>query len=338
MRHVEPDALPGGFYKWTSPHDKLLVSRSLDEIGSILRREVGPQQYEIRAGSKSFAAKIQFKQLGDLMLTSAWFAPAMSIISTPSRPYYTLFFRLYGNSEYSCHRSVFVTSPSCGAILPGMRPLRVRTREDWHVFGTRLNPGAIERELSSMLARPIQRPVEFDPKVDFESGAGVVLKRMLMRIYQEAGRPNFASTLAAAQLERSLITLLLEGLKHNYSRLVNGPDRNIAPWQVRAVEEFIREHAAQAISLGRLASVGGASARSLQYAFRVCRGYSPMEFLRRVRLERACEDLRNPGLQQTVTDVAMRWGFLHLGRFAVEYRKHFRESPSDTLRRSLLHN
>ena len=33
------------------------------------------------------------------------------------------------------------------------------------------------------------------------------------------------------------------------------------------------------------------------------------------------------------TDVAMRWGFWHLGRFSAEYRGFFGESPGRTLRR-----
>jgi len=37
----------------------------------------------------------------------------------------------------------------------------------------------------------------------------------------------------------------------------------------------------------------------------------------------------------TVTQIAMRFGFLELGRFAVDYRSTFGERPSETLRRSL---
>lgn len=33
-----------------------------------------------------------------------------------------------------------------------------------------------------------------------------------------------------------------------------------------------------------------------------------------------------------MTAIAMGWGFTHMGRFAVEYRKRFGESPSETLR------
>ena len=37
---------------------------------------------------------------------------------------------------------------------------------------------------------------------------------------------------------------------------------------------------------------------------------------------------------ETVTDAAMRFGFRELGRFAVDYRAAFGESPSETLRRA----
>jgi transcriptional regulator GlxA family with amidase domain len=36
----------------------------------------------------------------------------------------------------------------------------------------------------------------------------------------------------------------------------------------------------------------------------------------------------------TVSQVAGRWGFLYLGRFAAAYREKFGERPSDTLRSS----
>jgi AraC-like DNA-binding protein len=52
-----------------------------------------------------------------------------------------------------------------------------------------------------------------------------------------------------------------------------------------------------------------------------------------VRLEKVREDLARaePGTD-SVTEVATRWGFLHLGRFAAAYRSAFGEHPSQTLR------
>jgi AraC-like DNA-binding protein len=62
-----------------------------------------------------------------------------------------------------------------------------------------------------------------------------------------------------------------------------------------------------------------------------------MEFLRRIRFERVRNDLLNPIHSTTVTSAAVRWGFVHLGRYAAEYRARFNESPSATVRRSLRH-
>ncbi|RMO59931.1 BenABC operon transcriptional activator BenR [Pseudomonas amygdali pv. eriobotryae] len=71
--------------------------------------------------------------------------------------------------------------------------------------------------------------------------------------------------------------------------------------------------------------------RTLFSGFREFRNISPMAFLRNVRMERVHLELRNPGTD-SVTDIAMKWGFAHLGRFSQEYRKYYGELPSATLR------
>lgn len=337
MHNPEPGFEPGGFFKRIGSQDKQLVLRNLDEAASLLQRDVGPQRYELQNRTRPFLAKLQFKRLENVTLSYAWFASAMIITSTPSKPYYALFFRRHGTSEYTARRRRFITSPMRGALLPGMQPVYVRTQENWHVFGTLFSPDAMRRELSNLLERDAGRPLEFDPVVDFDRGAGLHIKKSLWQLYQraaEADSETFESTLALRQAERSLITLILEGLNHNYSKLVNGPCRGVAPWQVRAVEEFIREHADQPISLGDLAAVGGVTGRSLQFTFRRYRGCCPMEFVRRVRFESVRRELLRADDHTTVTSAAMRWGFSHLSRFAGEYRARYNESPSITLRQA----
>jgi AraC family ethanolamine operon transcriptional activator len=76
----------------------------------------------------------------------------------------------------------------------------------------------------------------------------------------------------------------------------------------------------------------GVSERTLQYAFRAYVDMSPITYLRLCRLNRVRATLRKADPQTTtVTAVAMCFGFLHLGRFALDYRKLFNESPSLTL-------
>lgn len=79
----------------------------------------------------------------------------------------------------------------------------------------------------------------------------------------------------------------------------------------------------------------GVSERTLQYAFQTCVGMSPLAYIRRCRLNRARSALLAADAKsKTVTQVAMQFGFLHLGRFASDYRQIFEELPTTTLSRS----
>jgi len=103
---------------------------------------------------------------------------------------------------------------------------------------------------------------------------------------------------------------------------------------VMAAEEYISAHAHLTPSLGDICAAAGVHARTLQDSFRRKRGCSPMQFLRKVRMEKVRTRLTQPEQDTNITGEAVRWGFLHFGRFANEYRVLFGELPSETLRRS----
>jgi transcriptional regulator GlxA family with amidase domain len=75
------------------------------------------------------------------------------------------------------------------------------------------------------------------------------------------------------------------------------------------------------------------SERTLRKAFHRIHGLPPHRCLRRSRLSWARQELmlaRDRSV--TVTEIATALGFVELGRFSVEYRRMFGESPSTTLR------
>lgn len=78
------------------------------------------------------------------------------------------------------------------------------------------------------------------------------------------------------------------------------------------------------------------SKRALLYAFHDYVGMSPQAYLRRCRLNHVRATLLARGPQDTtVTQVAMQFGFLHLGRFAGDYKQTFEEPPGATLTRRM---
>ncbi|MBV1850029.1 AraC family transcriptional regulator [Catellatospora tritici] len=108
----------------------------------------------------------------------------------------------------------------------------------------------------------------------------------------------------------------------------------VAPAALRRAVAFIDAHAHEPVTLEDIADAAGISARGLQAAFHRHIDTTPMAYLRRVRLERAHRDLQaaDPTRGDTVADVARRWGFTSLSRFAADYRQEYGRTPRQTLR------
>ncbi len=79
----------------------------------------------------------------------------------------------------------------------------------------------------------------------------------------------------------------------------------------------------------------GASRRKLNYCFQDVLGSNPIYYLRAVRLNRVRRELKQNADQSVgVYDVAVKWGFWHFSQFSLDYKRHFTELPSETLRRA----
>jgi AraC-like DNA-binding protein len=108
------------------------------------------------------------------------------------------------------------------------------------------------------------------------------------------------------------------------------PTRRIAD-----LEAWIEANLEEPLTVGRLCAVAGVGERSLQKTFESRRGVSPMRFVVERRLAAAHLLLRNQVGTNDVTNVAVRLGFSHVGRFAQLYRTAYGETPSQTRRRAL---
>ena len=90
------------------------------------------------------------------------------------------------------------------------------------------------------------------------------------------------------------------------------------------------------LSIAKLCRTLGVSDRDLRRAYQEVHGMSPLQYLRKLKLSRARRALTSARSQSvTVTKIATRFDFREFGRFSVQYRKMFGESPSATLRRAL---
>ena len=175
-------------------------------------------------------------------------------------------------------------------------------------------------------------PVVFDPAMDLATPFARSWLRLVHLAVDdiENGGTLFGSSLAATHFEQTLIAGLLS-FQPSSAREVAQPTRPCPP-VVRSVVDLIEGEPERAWTVVELARHAGVSPRTLQEAFQRELGISPLERLRRTRMERARRDLVAADPTRTsVTEVAARWGFFHLGRFAQTYRAAYQELPSQTL-------
>jgi AraC-like DNA-binding protein len=105
---------------------------------------------------------------------------------------------------------------------------------------------------------------------------------------------------------------------------------------VDRVAWLAQQHSGESMRIDDLCTIAKVSQRMLRRAFHHVHGTAPCRFIRRLRMNEAMKALSSPASPTiTVTQVATDFGFLELGRFAVEYRSVFGECPSMTLRRAL---
>ena len=100
---------------------------------------------------------------------------------------------------------------------------------------------------------------------------------------------------------------------------------------VARAEAYLRARLETPVPVSQLSHAVGISERGLRRAFQHVYGTSPKRFMLTERLWAAHRALREHS-SDSVTQIAVCYGFCELGRFAGSYRKIFGETPSDTRR------
>lgn len=100
---------------------------------------------------------------------------------------------------------------------------------------------------------------------------------------------------------------------------------------VRDATDFAMAHTNEPITVSDLCSRFKISRRMLNYCFLEVLNTNPVQYLRTLRLNGVRRELRETAdSPQAIRDIACKWGFWHLSRFAAEYRALFGELPSET--------
>ncbi|UPJ60960.1 AraC family transcriptional regulator [Bradyrhizobium sp. 192] len=314
---------------------KVFASRHLDETHAYMERgdhifEVSPREAD-RLEIVSHLVVLPNAKMGRISYGSAVLTAARG--DGPEQ--FMINFPLRGSSELANKKLSFECSPTRSAVTASTDGYVMRSVADSERLTFRVSKAAVMAQLAALLGEQPTRMLEFQPELDFETAQGRSLRRQVQLAIadlDEAG-PERSSHLMLNMYEQLIVTGLLVNQKSNYTEALLRLKSEIAPGDVKRAIDFIEAHLHLPITLADIAEASGVPGRTLLEHFRNHRSVSPMQYVRSARLAKVREALVRTDFNGSVTEIAMEWGFNHLGRFAFEYRDQFGESPSETLKR-----
>ena len=264
------------------------------------------------------------------------YGPSVAVRAT-ARDDYWLQLPLTGQLEVLNTRGGVICDVRRAAIASPARNDYYQVKSDEGCGGIRISffKTALLECLASLLGDEPRMPLEFAPEIDVSHGYGRSLAQYLMmavRDIDHAGATPWNRAMMTA-FEQFIMTMMLTVQPHNYNAALRRLDTPLAPRDVKRAIDYMQANLEASITIADIVAVAGVPGRTLFKHFKDFKGMSPMQYLRNARFDRVRRTLLLGEPSECVTSIAMEAGFLHMGRFAVDYRRRFGESPSETMRR-----
>jgi AraC-like DNA-binding protein len=199
------------------------------------------------------------------------------------------------------------------------------------VLSVKVDRRALEREVDAALDRQMPSPLPLGPTFDVASGPGRSWAALIRLLLTELRGTGYL--LHQPPMLHRWRDLVLSGLALTVEHPYGEEPSTRRPRTVKRTLDAMHAQPAHPFTVAELAAIAGVGVRVLQESFRRHVGMSPLTYLRGLRLDGVHAELtRADPWQVSVSEVAERWGFTHLGRFAGAYRARYGVSPSQTLR------
>lgn len=170
----------------------------------------------------------------------------------------------------------------------------------------------------------------FAPKTELELQQKLLRTAGFAEAAAQRGHDLSASLAVAASEAGAALAQALSRTDGTPARTLGSGDRRDIVDATLAIFEATPD---SPVSVGAVCGVLGVGERMLERAFRERLGLSPRAYERERRLRAAHGLILTEGDRLSITDIAMSFGFWHLGRFAGAYAALFGCSPSETRRR-----
>lgn len=315
-------------------------THSIDTANQCLNQIIGPHELVDLSHEEPLNFSFKGEQMGGIIIGDLIYGKDVVFKTQHQQDmhFYCISRPKIGKPVFRQEHGIFEASPGNAAIVSPFDKFEIEIERDCVQSFISISKPLLENTLSDLIQRPLDAPIEFDHIMSVQNER-VNAWWNLLEYFGSYGRRdmNFECLMNEIKhdFEKILVKSLLLSQPHNYSQLLADNHHNNPEFLQRALQ-YIHNNIQYNISSEDLERISGVSKQKLSKAFRDRMKVSFNSYIRHYRLKCIYQELSLAQDKKNITSIAMKWGVNHLGRFSIEYKQQFGESPSDTIRKSIL--
>lgn len=314
-------------------------THSIETVDQCLNRIIGPHELHDFSREEPLNFSFQGAQMGGIIMGELIYGKDV-IFKTQHQQdmhFYCITRPKTGKPKFKTQHRFFEASHTDAAIVSPFDKFEIEIQGDCIQSFVSISKPLLENTLSDLIQRPLNAPIEFEHIMSSQNEK-INAWWHLLEYFSAYGKQqmNFDCLMNDIKhdFERILIKSLLLSQPHNYSHLLSDDHSNDPAFLKRALQ-YIHDNISHNICGEDLERIAGVSKQKLSKAFRDRMKVSFNSYIRYYRLKCIYQELSLAQDKKNITNIAMKWGINHLGRFSLEYKQQFGESPSDTIRKSM---
>lgn len=295
-----------------------------------------PHQLGVVGVPSEFEASARYVANGSTALSVVQFGAEVTVDRPPSDKYVSVLLPISGRLVLERQDRQF-TAESHGAMVvlsPGHGSTHLRLSAGASLVAIRVVAEELQDALRWIAPHAhAGRFVAASPLLPEQSSFPIKgVLRLYADVFSHYGPDQQIAAPLAKQLREQVLSTMWLSVPNNQTETIYHPEVAHYSWTVRQALDVIAAESSAGHSVVDLARAVNVGVRSLEIAFRRELNDTPHRYLQRTRMRRVHEELRDADPQDaTVSELAAKWGFNHLGRFAARYRAEFGVMPSVTL-------
>jgi AraC-like DNA-binding protein len=314
------------------PERQLFASRDLAQTRSLVGAVMKPHELHVHGASQQVNARMHHMPFGGVSLNRLKYGAEVDIEPGPLQDFYLIQMPLAGHASITSGAQRVDSGTDMAVVISPSDETVMRWSADCDQLMVRIQRQLVDRAVGALSGSLEPEALRF--QLGFRWRECAPWNCLVQYLNACASHPfdPVQYRLMVSHIEQLVVSTLLGAQAHDKPAANAARCSVVLPRHVRKVQDFLHAHASEPVAADQMALIAGVSLRSLYAGFKEYCGVSPMQYLRALRLDGARQSLLNEP-NCNIAAVAMHWGFGHLGRFSIEYKQRFGESPSQSLRR-----